>query len=474
MRFHVESAAVSFVVVGLVARVIRGRRVIDSSRPATLQRLPVWTMFAWWLSAAVLYWPALWIGFLSDDFGLADHAARGAIGFVTPELFRPIPLAVWGIILRAGGGPVVIHLVNVLLHGTNAYLATRIAEAYVRDRLSVVLAGILVLSFPLGPEAVVWAAGVFDVMATAWILVAVQIARGYGSSPSGRRRIALAACAAAALLSKETAAVVPLLIAIDAWATDRLSRPLFRDVGVLSALFAGVGALRLTSGSQLVNQPIGKFMVQRWAFGTFENAAFPWHAAVLHDMRWMAVVAALAIIGLATSFFLRTEAFSGTRAAFAMACWMLISTLPVMTIFIVASDLQGARYMYLAGIGWAVMVGCFVSGTSSLVRRFSAVGAFVIAVSYVVALPSHLLPWRRAAGLRDRVEQAASIDRDMRACSAVHVANLPDNLDGAYVMRNGVAEAFGRDLGLRVSSDAVDTCWFSWDDSRGVFLPRGR
>ncbi len=60
----------------------------------------------------------------------------------------------------------------------------------------------------------------------------------------------------------------------------------------------------------------------------------------------------------------------------------------------------------------------------------------------------------------------------MERCEAVVVGNLPDSVDGAYVFRNGGAEAFARDLQLDVTlaEERAGPCSFRWNDARLSFV----
>jgi hypothetical protein len=89
------------------------------------------------------------------------------------ELFRPLPLFVWATLLHLGSGPSIIHLLNVILHGTNSYLTARLVSGWVEDRRWALLAGLVMLTAPLAPEAVAWSSGVFDLMATFFVLTAI-------------------------------------------------------------------------------------------------------------------------------------------------------------------------------------------------------------------------------------------------------------------------------------------------------------
>jgi hypothetical protein len=337
------------------------------------------------------------------------------------------------------------------------------------------LAGAIVLAFPLSPEAVAWSSGVFDVMATTFMLTGILVARQYGSVASVRRRVALYACAALAVLSKETGAVLPLLIMLDMWAGRRWSPILAVDACCLLGIVIAVGTVRLSWAGPMMKQPITKFTVQRWLFGTFGSAAFPWHMNVVHERPLTVLISTLACISVMTAFFVAHAAPEQTRAVIMMACLMAVGTLPVMSILGVAPDLQGARYLYLPSIGWAGLLACIASSGRLCWRsRTAALGGAVLIATYVATLPSHLMPWRRAGELRDRVERAVVTNPLMTICLTIHVAGLPDNIDGAYVFRNGASEAFRRDVGKGLSPMATGECSFAWDDKGDDFVPTTR
>ena len=93
---------------------------------------------------------------------------------------------------------------------------------------------------------------------------------------------------------------------------------------------------------------------------------------------------------------------------------------------------------------------------------------------YIVNIPVHLTPWRRAGELRDRLERAAVTNRLMTVCPSIHLAGLPDNVDGAYVLRNGAAEAFRRDVGKDIRAAEPLECSFAWDNRREDFVQARR
>ena len=240
-RFHVETSALWFVLVALLLAVTRTTSTAeaDSARPGRI----VGEYTLWVLGSGALYWPALTIGFLSDDFQLTERAYRFALGSFNAEAFRPLPLAVWGLILHVGGGSATLHGLNIFLHGTNAFLTTRVVEPIAHSRRAGVLAGLIVLSMPILVEPVVWCSGIFDVAATTFVLLAVLTSRAYereGWTP----RIGFFLCGVAGLLSKETAVLLPVLVAVDAWTRRSRSLDLYRDIALV---LVGMGGRRLAA-----------------------------------------------------------------------------------------------------------------------------------------------------------------------------------------------------------------------------------
>ncbi len=117
-----------------------------------------WTVLGMLAASGLLYAPSLFIGFLSDDYVLADRAIDGRFwNLITTELFRPASLLLWrGIFEVVGQDPTVVHLVNVVLHGLNAILVVAIASRVTNDGVLAFCTGLLFLTLPSNVEAVAW------------------------------------------------------------------------------------------------------------------------------------------------------------------------------------------------------------------------------------------------------------------------------------------------------------------------------
>lgn len=467
-RHHVESSAVAFILVGAIAaffnREDRAESRAPSAYPGTHHG---WRLLLWCVASYALYSPVLGIGFLSDDYVLAHRALEGQFGVVHTQLFRPLPLIVWSLVLHAGGGPAVLHAVNILCHGVVAFLTSRVASAYVGPWLAA-MAGLLMLTFPGHVEAVAWTSGVFDVTATALTLAAVLIARQ--PKPSGATRLSLCVVALAALLCKETAIVAPFLILLDQWALGRLSRRTLGDVVAIIAVFAAVGAFRFSVAPPLVDQTLSRYLAQRWLFGTVGALVVPWHADVAARWVLVPIVEAVVIVGLVAAFAASRVPIRAIRASAGFAAWTLLGTLPTLTLFFVSADLEGARYVYMATVGYVVL--CVqVASTLPVFGRFAAVSALMLLItSGIGGVRFHLRPWREAAATRDAFLTALRSDPRRYTCRAIWIVKPPDSVKGAYVFRNGVAEAAEPD-GVTLSPDAPPGCVLHWQPERREFAP---
>jgi hypothetical protein len=478
MRFQVESAAALFVIGGGVLALATSDEDQPELNSSTARgegalppRFPWTTWSLWCLASMALYWPSLSIGLLSDDLALASHAQSWQLGPVQQDLFRPLPLMLWAIVLRSAGGyaPIVLHLLNVLVHGTVAFLTTRIATPTMFGRWTPTLAGLFVLTFPASVEAVTWCSGVFDLTAALFSLAAISISRRYTSETAGSTRILFIAYALAAVLCKETALVLPILVLIDTIAFRRCSRQLLIDAGCLLGLFGIIGAARFSHATSLVKQPITKYMVQRWLFTTVGGLVVPWHIDVMRAFPWIPVVSALAVIFIATVFFTVPRSRSQMSRALWAGMWPLIATLPLITFLFLPPDLQNTRYLYLPGVGYAVLLSVLIPTRPEYLARIDLAVAIVLIVIGMWGVRIHQRPWQMAARLRDQLTRATDESPDMRSCPAVVLKDLPDTVKGAYVTRSAPEVLFGAH-GVRLSTTAPLNCTFRWDAQQSSFL----
>jgi hypothetical protein len=471
-RFHVETAFVWFALLGIISLAVRGETKgrdddASSDRPISLAWLPVL-----WALAVALYLPALSVGFLSDDFPLLERAAHWQLGAVHAALFRPLPMLVWSILEAAAAPAAVYHLLNVLLHGTNAFLSGLIIRGWIRRRGAGESGALLVLLTPLAVEAVAWCSGLFDVSMTTFALATLLIFRAREKRRSPALLAAGIATAGAAILCKETGVVIPALLVCDAVA--RRSRAYLRDAGlrIVSVVAVAYAAVRIWLAFGATAAPLTKYVVQRTLFQAFGALADPWRADVTDTAPVLAVLYVGIVACLLVRFVVVARSRESLRVPFAACLWILASVAPVGTILWIPGDLQASRYMYLAAGAWAGLLcaAAWESTNGTGRARPVVVPAFLaLLVLATYSTRQNLGPWTEAAGVRDRVIAAAQRDPAIQRCDSIAVAGVPDAVRGAYVFRNGVAEAFSSEIGITVGPAIPSGCSFRWDPAGGLF-----
>lgn len=445
-------------------------------------RLPAWRFPSWRVVVAptvaalcAFFW-AINLGPLSDDFVLRQWAMTGDWAGVDWDYFRPLPLALWWIVLAVGEWPA-LHALNVAIHAINSGLVALIVGGWYGVRAATV-SGLVFALLPTSTEAVVWAAGVFDLTSTFFALLAVVM--WVGMRGSALRTVALSACCVAALLAKESAiALLPLFAVLSAFACARNGR----DVGRQSRVWASV----ITATALVL------FWRALWAPNAIEHiAAFPQDRRALKDLvlrPYAALVAPvstnvgpaieahlLGVIAVVLLFvaLICTLPFRraspghrfGEAGVVVSLAWVASAALPLLGTLEVSAGLQGGRYLYLAAVGWALFCGVSVVAPTKL-SRWVLVALVVLATLYVGAIHERRGAWREAARLRDDLLLQASALVSANRCRTLQISNAPDSIAGAFVFRTGLAEALSA---MPYATDGHH-CVATWSDGRLVPSP---
>lgn len=396
--------------------------------------------------AMLALWRAAGFYFLSDDFLLLRHAMETRQHPWTPFLspggdgfFRPFGYLLLGLnSLWAGTSPVAWHLSGFLLHAANASLVAILASELEFSPAASLFAGVLFALHPTRPEAAVWVAGRFDLLATLFGLLAlILFLRSWRAAP--------VAALILAILCKESAYAIPLMALAIAWSkrAPRLALPQLIAAAALGLwrliLFRGIGgyADTLSLGGSL------KALALRvWAVLFFPvNWSFSAGA-------WVVIAGAIYLAGLA--LVLRGRA-SRERLTLAVLL-VVLAALPPLAQLLIGADLQKSRLVYLPSVGFALLLAAAVE---ALERRAQWTAMAAIALSYVLVLQHNLNAWEYASSRTQPACAAAA------ACDRPQVRGLPGSLRGVYFFANGFEEC------VRIQPAPAQTrqCNLEWDTS---------
>jgi hypothetical protein len=477
-RFRIESFFMWFVAAGVAAVWLRpspaGVTSASDDRDHPMDSSLLFGIFGGFVAVVFIeYWSALGVGWLSDDFVLADWAARhqwvhvSATGFV-----RPIVPFVWALLsILPGQLEVNVHAANLLLHALNALLVVILAARLGARRVEAIAAGVIFLTFPALSEALVWASGMQDVLMTTFALASILAVLDAGFSTGAA--VAAAGGTLVAILAKETAIVVPLLAWLVAWASPlgirsgrrRTALVAMTAVALVYALVRTI--LGMPSG---YGTGVSRYFAKQLIVDPFASLAAPWSAAWIDAHAFSSLVRVLLIVALlAVAFATWRRSVAFNRAAL-FAVWVLAGVLPVFSLFHVSGTLEGSRYLYLPGVGFSLLLAALARTAADVAgeRRLTAVIATATAVLVVpamIAARSELSRWIEAARLRDNILISYVRVMPSASCGSIVTEGKADTLDGAYVLRNGFMQALA-DLGAEVEPDgpSMPHCRVSWTD----------
>jgi tetratricopeptide (TPR) repeat protein len=204
---------------------------------------------------AALYGRGFSVGLVGDDYTLLDAALRvplldllsgrhGILGYYRP-VSRELYFWWWGRV--CGFHATGFHLVNALTYGAAVAMLFAFARRWLGWRAGVLVAAVFVL-FPPGGALLSWVSCAQDLIALFWATAALLL---YQRGRPGLSGIAVAL----AVLSKETAAILPFAIAVLEWSAGVAARPRARWKRLMP-VFAGLAAaVAIAIGARLAWPP---------------------------------------------------------------------------------------------------------------------------------------------------------------------------------------------------------------------------
>lgn len=457
-RHRLETAWFALVLLG-ISRLALSRGV-GHDGPSTELRpssLPIWLMWIFVGSSLALYLPAIWVGLFSDDFTLLGLETTSILRVTSWEHFRPIPLMAWKLLFPLASAPA-LHLVNIVLHGLNAWLTFRLVARLGHDASVSAIAGLIFLTFPGAVEPVVWSSGIFDVAMVTFGLLYLHACLGGG-------HLAMSVIwLAAALLSKETAVALPLVAVVLRMRTRMSVRPIVASV----ALTIGYVALRFAWGLAIPHRELAsiRYAVKETIVRPFASLSIPYTAAELTHHPLLLGAASVTLVAVLVCLYCMRE--DASARPIASSALVLIGVLPLWQFVFIGDMLDGSRYLYLPLVGWTVLLSDLIDGDRVWPRYARA-----LAVVVILVLPGtwyvrqHLHAWEEAAQLRDAVLQSANRSLAESGCPSGQFQNVPDSWQGVYVFRNGFSEALDR-RAVPAGGDVPPACDFTWTSGRFV------
>lgn len=412
-------------------------------------------------------WSEAGTNLTSDFFRRSTDPAR--IGYWRPA----VTLSYMVDVAIHGTEPFGFHLTNVLLHVLVTLVLWELARRLPLPGAVAVSGALLFAVHPVHAESVAWVSGRTDLLCALFFLAALLLENRRAAFPSPGLRTAALAAASLSLLSKEMAAVFPLVAGLRAWflpaPAERDRPPASRAVRAAvpyAAVVLVYGVVRL--GLLGVASPPAASGVSRW------HLFLTWWAAVAEYARVLvwparldvqvvlpvrlspfepAVLLGVALLG-ALAWTIRLTRRTAPEAGF-LAAWLLVSLGPL-TNFVLpirsAPDFPfpwAERFLYVPsapfclGVAWILLSASRTARggrTASLVIRRVGVAAVVAAIALF------------AARTFDRVRDWKS-DRTL---FAVSVGTAPGRLTAHLNLANAMLDAGELDAAAEQYARALD------------------
>jgi len=344
------------------------------------------------------------------------HAPVRADTVVLPY-FRPaVALSYWLDGYLWHGNPGGFHLTNLLLHATVSVLVLAIARRLLPAGPGPLVAGLLFAVHPIHVEAVAWIQGRVDLLSAAGVLVALVVGLA-GEERAGKRKLLYWAASATvfffALLAKEVAVVMPLLLAVvlvgqpdrGRWSRLRDNGVLFAILGMTFVLYLGLRtaalgttALGLAGGPPLADRVLLALRVIPvyvhllvWPVSLNPKHAVAPPSGFLDG----AVLLGAALVMLAGAIGVvlgRRVPGIGSGLAWLALAWLPMSNLVPIAAFVVAE-----RYLYLPSAGFCIAVGGVTAALPMAEGRRRAaltVGVLALTVTLAGLSVAHAELWR--------------------------------------------------------------------------------
>ncbi|HEX8748461.1 MAG TPA: hypothetical protein VF717_14910 [Pyrinomonadaceae bacterium] len=427
----------------------------------------------------IAYYSILNSYFLSDDFVQVGRVLKGDWSVVWGRehggFFRPLFILSYVVDSRVWGGrPLGYHLTNVLVHGLNSYLVYRLSLPLFHPqslseestRRIGLVTSLLFLLHPSHTEAVSWISGRADLLATLFSLAALLACIFYMGSRRARYLLVSLLCFALALLAKESAASLPIIIfAVGIYlaaAAGERGKTAFVVAVKTSALFFLLLLLFVVVRRAALGTWLGGYGAEQhlnfspgWVRDRFLQASlralFPvmppeLSAILLKPLKSTAfIIFTLGSIALIV-FLLRRRRLSDEKAtrsrqnrlALLLLAAFVLSLLPVINLRLSLFDTQGERFIYWPSV-FAVLLITHLGFVLIGGGKWRLGLALCLLAFYSVSLHRTNQRWREAAetsrSIKEELVPGASGEQSLI------VINAPDNLRGIPVFHNGLQEA---------------------------------
>jgi hypothetical protein len=372
----------------------------------------------------------IWNGHAADAGTLARHFTVAE----ADRFFRPLGYLSYAFDAHwAGYEAAAWRAGNLLLHLANTFLVYLLCLQLGATRTAAFFGAVMFGLHGSRPEAVTWVAARFDLLAVMFGLGCVLLA------VRGAHPALVCSLLLAAILSKESAYVLPFVAAAALWYRGRdVWRTVLPMLAVAIVAFAyrwhllqGIGGYR--------NAANGAPTVFQFGLASSLKAVFMrFWATLFFPINWTGglPVALLASLAVAVGALCWLAWRSGNRRTILLGLGIAtLCSLPVHQFLSIGADLEKSRVLYLPSVGLAILFAALVERANA---RVIACACGVVLFQFL-ALEHNLAVWKRVGYVAERACRvgAEALQSDQQPLA---VSGLPNVVDGVYFLHTGYPE----------------------------------
>lgn len=383
---------------------------------------------------------------------LAHFTVPESDGFFRPAVYCSYAFdALW-----AGLSPSAWRAGNLAIHVVNALLVYWLCRELRFGRVGSFIGALIFGVHGSRPEAVTWVAARFDLMAVMFGIASILAILRSAKWWVGSGLLLLA------LMSKESAYVVPLLAAIALRYSGLRWRAIWKPVAPLLGTAALVFAYRLwlLHGIGGYRDPMdGSSVIAHVGLVSTLNAMFLrlW-AVLIFPLNWTGGLSkwtgASLVLAIAALVYVAKRGVEGRKVALGIAVTVVCS-IPAFQFLSIGMDLEKARVLYFSSVGLALLFAAIFEQDD---WKMLLCAAALIGFQWM-ALQNNLNHWRQVGELAGRTCATEAKQRKPVASA------LPNVIDGVYFLRMGFSECvmFDNPAARIVVGDRTGAQAVSWD-----------
>lgn len=459
----------------------------------------------------LFYRQALGIYFLSDDLTQIHIMSKFGMGGITHNFdiafLRPLPYVFMALLHNIFGhdSATPYHTWNIVVHAINSYLIYVLYMAWMKRHslpaksIEGITAGLLFLTLPYQTEAVTWVAATVDLMVTTFILATIILFINYKTE--GRKRYLYASVIVffLALMSKEACLFIPVLIfvmeAIDYFPHKKFIEP-FKTTLLYGSWFPAYILMRyyflgeLIGGYHEVHTQFNPLLIGYNA-ALYTAKFFAFYRLLPNELKdilkyilqhkiilWTCLSALVLFIFYFRNYFIRLFINPITITLILSFYISLIPVINLETSFIGSS--QSDRYGYVPSVFFILL---FTYLLYSLVnKKIVTILISALLIWFYFGANRILNNWQAGSVIAEGV-----LKNFKQPQHTAYILNLPDNINGTYMLRTGFSDGIsllsGKDFSAKIKvlsyhtiANPNDSVWVSTSENNSykIKLPSSK